>query len=312
MEKLERTKAFLLEFQDSLCASLERLETSGRRFLSDPWQRAEGGGGISRVIEYGDCFEKGGVNFSHVIGDSLPPSATAARPELSGRPFHATGVSIVLHPRNPYAPTSHANVRLFIAPARASEERDIWWVGGGFDLTPYYGFDEDCICWHRHAKSACDPFGEGLYARFKQACDEYFHLKHRGEPRGVGGIFFDDFQSGGFENAFGLIQSVARGYQEACTEILSRRIATPYQKRQRDFQLYRRGRYAEFNLVWDRGTLFGLQSNGRTESILMSLPPVAHWRYDYRPEPGSPEARLYEAYLKPRDWLSLDTQKDPA
>lgn len=302
---LDETKNFLLEFQKSLCSRLESLEASQTKFLIDEWKRAEGGGGISRVLEGGETFEKAGVNFSHVTGNRLPPSATAARPQLAGRPFHATGVSVVVHPKNPYVPTSHANVRLFIAPAQTDSEQDIWWVGGGFDLTPYYGFDEDCVLWHQQAKAACDPFGERLYPKFKSWCDDYFFLKHRNEPRGIGGIFFDDFDEGGFENCLGLIKSVASHFASSYAEIVSRRSNAEYTERERKFQLYRRGRYAEFNLVWDRGTHFGLQSNGRTESILMSLPPLVEWRYDYQPEPGTPEAALYEKYLKPKDWANL-------
>ena len=303
LDKLDQAKPFLLDYQARLCAQLEELETSNRTFLSDPWERAEGGGGISKVLEDGETFEKAGVNFSHVVGNKLPPSATANRPQLAGRPFHATGVSIVIHPRNPYVPTSHANVRFFIAPAQNETEEDIWWVGGGFDLTPYYGFKEDCITWHQHAKDACDPFGEHLYPKFKTWCDEYFFLKHRNEPRGIGGLFFDDFDEGGFDNSFGLIQSVAEHYKDAYAQIVSKRADTPYTDRERNFQLYRRGRYVEFNLVWDRGTHFGLQSNGRTESILMSMPPVVHWDYDWQPEPGSPEASLYTDFLPHKEWV---------
>ncbi|MBC2605164.1 oxygen-dependent coproporphyrinogen oxidase [Pelagicoccus albus] len=301
-DSLEKAKKYLLDYQSRLCAKLEELEKSETSFILDKWNREEGGGGISAVLEGGDTFEKAGVNFSHVMGDKLPPSATASRPQLAGRPFHATGVSIVIHPRNPYVPTSHANVRFFVAPAREEGEGDIWWVGGGFDLTPYYGFTEDCIAWHKHARDACSPFGEHLYPKFKAWCDEYFFLKHRNEPRGIGGLFFDDFDEGGFDNAFGLIQSVAEHFKEAYAGIVEQRSSTPYSERERKFQLYRRGRYVEFNLVWDRGTHFGLQSNGRTESILMSLPPVVEWRYDYQPEAGSPEAELYETFLKPQDW----------
>ncbi|MBK1878578.1 oxygen-dependent coproporphyrinogen oxidase [Pelagicoccus mobilis] len=304
LDKLQQAKTFLLDYQARLCAKLENHEVSGKTFLTDPWERAEGGGGISKVLEGGDIFEKAGVNFSHVMGNKLPPSATANRPQLAGRPFHATGVSIVIHPRNPYVPTSHANVRFFIAPAQKEGEQDIWWVGGGFDLTPYYGFTEDCRDWHQHAKDACDPFGEHLYPKFKTWCDDYFFLKHRNEPRGIGGLFFDDFDEGGFENAFGLIKSVAEHYKDAYSEIVTKRVNSSYGERERSFQLYRRGRYVEFNLVWDRGTHFGLQSNGRTESILMSLPPIVEWKYDYQPEADSPEAELYDTFLKPTDWLA--------
>lgn len=307
LEKLEQAKTFLLDYQAKLCASLEELEPSDTTFLTDPWDRPEGGGGISKVLEGGGTFEKAGVNFSHVMGSKLPPSATANRPQLAGRPFHATGVSIVIHPRNPYVPTSHANIRLFLAPAQEKHQEDIWWVGGGFDLTPYYGNREDCITWHQHAKDACDPYGAHLYPKFKTWCDDYFYLKHRNEPRGIGGIFFDDFDEGGFDNALGLIKSVAEHYKDAYAQIVAKRANTPYGERERTFQLYRRGRYVEFNLVWDRGTHFGLQSNGRTESILMSLPPIVEWKYDYHPEPNTPEAELYNTFLKPTDWLNIES-----
>lgn len=304
IDKLAQAKAFLLEYQATLCERIASAPGERATFRTDPWQRAEGGGGISRVLEDGAVFEKAGVNFSDVTGARLPPAATAARPQLAGRPFHATGVSVVIHPRNPYVPTSHANVRCFVAPARDASERDVWWVGGGFDLTPYYGFDEDCIAWHRAAKAACDPFGESLYPKFKDWCDTYFFLPHRNEPRGVGGLFFDDFDEGGFDNALGFLKSVAQAYADAYLPIVGRRKDIPYGERERSFQLYRRGRYVEFNLVYDRGTLFGLQSAGRVESILMSLPPLASWKYDYKPEPGADEARLYERFLKPRDWAN--------
>ena len=255
------------------------------------------------MIEEGVVFEKGGVNFFYVHGDALPLSATAQRPELAGRRFKALGVSLVMHPRNPYAPTSHANVRFFIAEKEDAEP--VWWFGGGYDLTPYYGFDEDAIAWHRTARAACKPFGPEVYPRFKSWCDRYFHLEHRNEPRGIGGLFFDDLNEGGFQHCFQLTQAIGNSYLEAYTPIVERRKDTQYGERQRRFQLYRRGRYVEFNLVYDRGTLFGLQSGGRTESILMSLPPLAAWRYDWQPEPGSEEARLYERYLKPVDWADL-------
>ncbi len=302
-QQLAQVKAFLQGYQTDLCEKLAELETSDHSFTSDQWTRPQGGGGVSCVLEGGDVFEKVGVNFSHVMGEQLPPSATASRPQIAGRPFHATGVSVVSHPRNPFAPTSHANVRFFIAPARSPDEKDVWWVGGGFDLTPYYGFQEDCIAWHQQAKAACEPFGSDLYPKFKAWCDDYFYLKHRSEPRGIGGLFFDDFSEGGFESCLGLIQSVAQGYADAYLPIVRKRRHTPYLDQHRDFQLYRRGRYAEFNLVWDRGTLFGLQSSGRTESILMSLPPTVVWKYDYQPEPGTPEAELTETFLPPQDWL---------
>lgn len=304
LDKLEAVKAYLLDLQKRLCASLEAEETDGSRFLADEWKRAEGGGGLSRVLENGEVFEKAGVNYSHVQGASLPPSASANRPALAGRPFHATGISVVIHPRNPYAPTSHANIRFFFAPASDATEEAIWWFGGGFDLTPYYGFEEDAIAWHQTAKAACDPFGDDLYAEFKDECDRYFFLPHRNEPRGIGGLFFDDFDRGGFENAFAFASSVGNAYGKAYLPIVSKRKKTEYGPRERAFQKYRRGRYVEFNLVYDRGTIFGLQSKGRTESILMSLPPNVSWKYDYQPEPNSPEAELYETFLKPTDWVN--------
>jgi len=305
LKTLELVKTYLLGLQRDLCAQLESVENPNHPFIVDAWDRPAGGGGITRVLEGGDVFEKAGVNFSHVMGDKLPPSATATRPQLAGRPFHATGVSVVIHPRNPYAPTSHANVRFFFAPARAADESDVWWFGGGFDLTPYYGFREDAIEWHRTAKAACDPFGAHLYPELKQACDRYFYIKHRSEPRGIGGLFFDDFDAGGFDNAFAFMQSVGDHFGKAYLPILKRRKDTPYGERERAFQRYRHGRYVEFNLVYDRGTLFGLQSDGRAESILMSLPSDVSWKYDYAPEPGTPEAELYETFLVPQDWVGM-------
>jgi coproporphyrinogen III oxidase len=272
----------------------------GKPFLTDSWTRPEGGGGVTRLIEEGDLFERGGVNFSHVTGSRLPPSATAARPALAGRAWEAMGVSLVLHPRNPYCPTAHMNVRCFIA--RKDGEEPVWWFGGGMDLTPYYGFEEDARHFHATCKRALAPFGEDTHSRYKKWCDEYFFLKHRNEPRGVGGIFFDDLSEGGFERCFALTQAVGDAFLDAYLPIAARRRALPYADRERDFQAYRRGRYVEFNLVWDRGTLFGLQSGGRTESILMSLPPVVKWRYDWKPEAGSAEEKLYTDFLKPRDW----------
>ena len=296
---LNAIKQYLLNLQDDICAQLH--EVDGGRFIEDSWQREEGGGGRSRVLENGAVIEKGGVNFSHVFGTQLPPSATAHRPELAGRHWQAMGVSLVIHPRNPYAPTSHANVRFFVAE-KAGEE-PVWWFGGGFDLTPYYGDEGDVRDWHRTARDACQPFGDDIYPRFKTWCDDYFFLKHRGEARGVGGLFFDDYNAGGFDTSFALMRSVGDAYIQAYRPILERRKDTPYGEREREFQLYRRGRYVEFNLVFDRGTLFGLQSGGRTESILMSLPPLVSWRYDWQPEPGSAEAALYEKFLPARDWL---------
>ncbi len=297
---LNAVSSYLLALQDTICQTLEH-EDDGGEFREDRWTRPEGGGGRSRVLENGAVFEKAGVNFSHVAGKSLPPSATAHRPELAGKPFHAMGVSLVIHPRNPYVPTSHMNVRFFIA---GEGEQAIWWFGGGFDLTPYYGFEEDCVHWHRVAREACFPHGADLYPRFKQWCDEYFFLKHRNEPRGVGGLFFDDFNALGAHGSFAFLRSVGDAYLKAYMPIVQRRKATPFGERERDFQLYRRGRYVEFNLVWDRGTHFGLQSGGRTESILMSLPPLVTWRYDFQPKPDTPEARLYDVFLKPHDWAN--------
>jgi len=299
----QRIKAYFQSLQQTICCALE--EEDGReKFSEDGWLREPGdqlaGGGISAVLQDGEVCEQAGVNFSHVTGSRLPLSATAHRAELTDRAFEAMGLSLVIHPRNPYVPTSHANLRFFIAEAPG--EAPVWWFGGGFDLTPYYGFDEDCRHWHNTARAACTPFGEDLYARYKAWCDTYFYLRHRGEPRGIGGVFFDDLNELGFEGTFDFVRSVGDHYLPAYLPIVERRRDTPYAERQRDFQLYRRGRYVEFNLVYDRGTLFGLQSGGRTESILMSLPPLVRWRYNWRPEPGSEEARLYEHYLKPREW----------
>jgi coproporphyrinogen III oxidase len=296
-----QVRDYLLQLQDIICGALEKADGKAH-FLEDNWSREEGGGGRSRVMEEGGVFEKAGVNFSHVFGNRLPHSATAARPELAGRSFQAMGVSLVIHPRNPYIPTSHANVRFFIA--EKEDAAAVWWFGGGFDLTPYYGFREDAVHWHRVARDACTPFGEDVYPRYKQWCDEYFFLKHRGEPRGVGGLFFDDLSEGGFERCFAFLGSVGNHYLPAYLPIVERRRDMAYGERERDFQAYRRGRYVEFNLVYDRGTLFGLQSGGRTEAILMSLPPIVKWRYDWHPEAGTPEAELYEVFLKPRNWLA--------
>jgi len=294
-------KNYLLGLQDRICTALEN-EDGVQKFREDAWERPEGGGGRSRVLTDGAVFEQAGVNFSQVFGQTLPPSATAHRPELAGRAWQALGVSLVIHPRNPYVPTSHMNVRFFIAEKEGAEP--VWWFGGGFDLTPYYGFEEDSVHWHQTAKAACEPFGADYYLRFKKWCDEYFFLKHRNETRGIGGLFFDDLHELGFEHCFGFMQSVGDHYLPAYVPIVQKRRDTPYGERERDFQLYRRGRYVEFNLVYDRGTLFGLQSGGRTESILMSLPPLVKWRYNWRPEPGTPEAKLYDEFLKPRDWLA--------
>ncbi len=293
-------KEYLLRLQNKICDELEA-EDGQAQFIEDSWEREQGGGGRTRVLTEGAVLEQAGVNFSHVFGDQMPASATAHRPELAGRKFQAMGVSLVIHPRNPYIPTSHANVRFFIAEKEGADP--IWWFGGGFDLTPYYPFEDDVIHWHRVSRDACEPFGKEVYPRFKKWCDEYFYLKHRNETRGVGGLFFDDLNEWGFDKSFDFMQSVGNHYIKAYRPIVARRKDTEYGSRERDFQLYRRGRYVEFNLVYDRGTLFGLQTGGRTESILMSLPPLVSWKYNWQPEPGSPEAKLYEEYLKPRDWL---------
>jgi coproporphyrinogen III oxidase len=292
-------EAFLRQLQSDICSALESLEPTAR-FAHDVWQRAEGGGGNTRVLEDGAALERAGVALSVIQGKRLPPAASARNPELAGRGFRAMGVSVVVHPRNPYAPTSHMNVRFLVA--ESADSPPIWWFGGGFDLTPIYGFDEDCRHWHATAKALCAPFGAEVYPRYKQACDDYFYLPHRQEPRGIGGLFFDDLNDGGFERCFAFQQSVGRGYVDALLPILQRRCDMTYGERERAFQLYRRGRYVEFNLVHDRGTLFGLQSGGRTESILMSMPPATGWRYRHVPEPGSPEAALTEHFLVPRAW----------
>ena len=297
---IARVKRYFSELQSRIVARLEAID--GGAFRTDAWDRPEGGGGVSCVIEQGRVVERGGVNFSHVKGDRLPPSATATRPRLAGRAFEVLGVSLVLHPLNPYAPTVHMNIRMFAAHEDGAE--DIWWFGGGMDLTPYYGFEEDAIHFHRTCRDALSPFGADCHPRFKRWCDEYFFLRHRNEPRGVGGIFFDDLNERGFEHCFALTQSVGDHFLPAYEPILERRKDTPYGEPERDFQAYRRGRYVEFNLVYDRGTLFGLQSNGRAEAILMSLPPLVKWRYDWRPAPGSAEAKLYTDFLTARDWLA--------
>ena len=302
---IARVKTYLLGLQDDICRGLEEEDGKGR-FEEDLWQRDAGGGGRTRVLVQGDVFEQAGVNFSHVFGKRLPPSATAARPELEGRDFQAMGISLVIHPRNPYVPTSHANIRFFIASKPGADEDtddSIWWFGGGYDLTPYYPNLEDVVHWHQTARETCEPYGNDVYPRYKKWCDDYFYLKHRDETRGVGGLFFDDLNEWGFERSFEFMQTIGNSYLPAYLPIVERRKHTEYGDRERDFQLYRRGRYVEFNLVYDRGTLFGLQSGGRTESILMSLPPLVSWRYNYQPEPGSAEAELYR-YLKPTDWLA--------
>lgn len=299
--QVEEVKAYLLALQDTICEGLAE-EDGEAQFITDEWARAEGGGGRSRVLTGGAVFEKAGVNFSHVYGANLPPSASASRPELAGRSFQALGVSLVIHPENPYIPTSHANVRLFVAEKPGEEP--IWWFGGGYDLTPYYGRDEDCISWHRVAQEACVPFGEEVYPRFKRWCDEYFYLRHRDEPRGVGGLFFDDLNEWDFDTSFAFMRAVGDSFLRAYLPVVQRNRNTPYGERERQWQLYRRGRYVEFNLVFDRGTLFGLQSGGRTEAILMSLPPLVRWEYDYAPEAGSEEEKLTSYYLQARDWLN--------
>jgi coproporphyrinogen III oxidase len=290
---------YLADLQNRIVAELERID--GQRFQRDRWQRSEGGGGESRVVEEGGVFERGGVNYSRVHGERLPPSASAARPELAGRAFEAMGVSLVLHPRNPFAPTVHMNVRFLVATKPGSDS--LWWFGGGMDLTPYYGFEEDARHFHSTCRQALEPFGPDLYPRFKRWCDEYFYLRHRGEPRGIGGVFFDDLNDGGFDRCFALTRSIGDHFLPAYLPVLERRRNLPFGERERDFQAYRRGRYVEFNLVYDRGTLFGLQSGGRAESILMSLPPIVKWRYDWKPDPATEEGRLYRDFLRPRDWL---------
>lgn len=297
---IHRVKEFFLSLQDTICRSLENIDQKAT-FQQDNWERKEGGGGRTRVLTNGALFEQAGVNFSHVYGDTLPKSATAHRPELAGRRFQAMGVSLVIHPLNPYIPTSHANVRFFIA--EKDGEDPVWWFGGGFDLTPYYGFEEDVIHWHKVAKSVCTPFSEDYYPRYKKWCDDYFYIKHRNEPRGVGGLFFDDLNNPDFDHCFEFVQHVGLGYLDAYLPIVEKRKSIPWGERERQFQLYRRGRYVEFNLVWDRGTLFGLQSGGRTESILMSMPPLVRFEYDYSPEPNTPEAKLYSDFLIPKEWV---------
>ena len=294
-------KNFLLELQSSICDGLEALDPSAKS-QSDSWDREKGGSGLSRVISNGEIFEKGGVNFSHVFGDAMPASATATRPELAGRAWQAMGVSLVIHPSNPFVPTSHANFRMFVAQKEGEEPT--WWFGGGYDLTPYYGFEEDCIYWHQKAKDACKDFGDQYHPQFKRQCDEYFQIKHRNEPRGIGGLFFDDFNELGFDQSFEFVKSIANSFLGAYLPIVNRRKGTTYTDHHKQFQEYRRGRYAEFNLVYDRGTIFGLQSGvGRIESILMSLPPVVRWIYDWQSEKGSDEEKLTAEFLKPREWV---------
>lgn len=296
---IDKIKTYLLDLQNRICEFVE-IEDGKQKFVEDKWMHGEGGGGLTRVMASGTVMEKAGVNFSHVCGNQLPQAATAKRPELANSTFQALGVSVVMHPLNPYVPTSHFNVR-FITVEKAGRD-PIWWFGGGFDLTPYYGYTEDCEHWHRMAKNACAPFGEEVYPKYKKWCDEYFYLKHRNEPRGIGGLFFDDLHEWGFDRGFEFMRSVGEHYIKAYQPIITRRKHETYTQRERDFQTYRRGRYVEYNLLYDRGTLFGLQSGGRTESILMSLPPVVTWSYDWHPVPGSPEAKLYEEFLKVKAW----------
>jgi coproporphyrinogen III oxidase len=301
MVNIASVKEYLLALQDNICEQLAE-EDGGKQFTEENWDRGEQlGGGRTRVLTNGHVIEKGGVNFSHVFGDKLPASATASRPELAGRSFQAMGVSLVIHPSNPYIPTSHANVRFFVAEKEGEEP--VWWFGGGFDLTPYYGFEEDVVQWHHKAIVACDPFGEDVYDIYKNWCDDYFYLKHRDEARGVGGLFFDDLNEAGFEKSFALMQSIGNHFVTAYRPIMAKRKDTKYGERERKFQSYRRGRYVEFNLVFDRGTIFGLQTGGRTESILMSLPPIVHWDYNWHPEAGTPEMALYTDFLPHKDWL---------
>ena len=294
---------YLQGLQGRIVEAIELID--GKNFLHDSWQRPEGGGGTSCMLEEGNIFERAGIGFSHVRGNKLPPAATAGHPEAAGRGWEAMGVSLVFHPRNPYVPTVHMNVRFFVARAQHADEKDIWWFGGGMDLTPYYGFEEDAVHFHRTCRDALAPFGADLYPSFKKECDEYFFLKHRSEPRGIGGVFFDDFNKLGFDNSFAMLKAVGDGFINAYLPIVQRRKDIAYGERERDFQAYRRGRYVEFNLVFDRGTLFGLQSNGRTESILLSMPPIVKWRYDWKPETGSPEAKLYTDFLIGKNWLSI-------
>lgn len=299
---LKQVKSYLMSLQDAICEQLAQVDGE-QSFQEDSWDRPGGGGGRSRIIKNGAVFEQGGVGFSHVYGEKMPASATAHRPELEGRDFNACGVSLVMHPETPMVPTVHMNVRFFIAQKEGEEP--VWWFGGGFDLTPFYPFDEDIIEWHQQAKNALDSVDEKLYPEYKAWCDDYFFLKHRDEARGVGGIFFDDLNDRSFDECFSVIKAVGDAFTKAYLPIVERRKNLAYTQQQRDFQLYRRGRYVEFNLVWDRGTLFGLQTGGRTESILMSMPPLARWEYDWQAQPGSAEEQLTEYYLKPRDWLAI-------
>ncbi|NNF40187.1 MAG: oxygen-dependent coproporphyrinogen oxidase [Woeseiaceae bacterium] len=300
MTAIDEVKDYLVTLQNRICGDLEALDGKAH-FVHDRWARPAGGGGESRVLADGAVFEKAGVSLSHVFGDEMPPSATKTRPELAGKAFQAVGVSLVLHPQNPYVPTTHANFRFF----SAGTDEPVWWFGGGYDLTPYYPFHDDVLHWHATAKNACDPYGKDKYPRYKAWCDEYFYLKHREETRGAGGLFFDDLNADGFEQCFAFVRSAGDSFLAGYAPIVKKRVGHPYGERERNFQLYRRGRYVEFNLLYDRGTLFGLQSGGRTESILMSLPPLVAWHYDWQPAPGSVEEILYRDYLRPRDWLGI-------
>ncbi len=301
MNDLEQIGDYLKALQNRIVAELEQLDGNAT-FRRDRWERPGGGGGLSCALEDGAVFEKAGVGYSHVFGDKMPPSATRTRPDLAGSGFQALGVSLVIHPLNPYVPTAHANFRFFTA---GDGDKSVWWFGGGFDLTPFYPFEEDIVHWHETAKAACDPFGDDLYARYKKWCDDYFFLEHRNERRGVGGLFFDDVNEAGFDRSFAFLQSAGDSFLPAYRPIVKKRKDHPYGERQREFQLHRRGRYVEFNLIYDRGTIFGLQSGGRTESILMSLPPLVRWDYDWHPEAGSPEEKLCPDFLQPRNWLGI-------
>lgn len=305
-QKKKSIEEFFLNWQDVLCAGFTKLD--GQKFIEDAWIHKSGGGGRSRVLSDGNLFERAGVNFSHIIGDNLPQAATQSRVKLSGAAFEAMGVSLVIHPKNPYAPTSHANFRFFSATTKTNET--VWWFGGGFDLTPYYPFLEDCVHWHKQAKEACDPFGSDIYNRFKRWCDDYFYLKHRNEQRGVGGIFFDDLNEWGFDQTFDFVKLAASKYMKAYFPIIEKRHDLPFSQEERDFQCYRRGRYVEFNLLFDRGTIFGVQTGGRTESILMSLPPEVRWRYNWQPQKGTREYKLTDYFLKPQDWLSIKAKEE--
>lgn len=304
MSDIQTVKHYLLNLQTQLCHTLETFERN-REFISDSWHYQGGGGGESRVLENGDVIERAGVNFSHVNGHNLPPSASERRPHLANNPFQALGMSTVIHPKNPYVPTAHANFRCF--QVESSEHGTVWWFGGGFDLTPYYGFEEDCVLWHEHARKACETLDSEVYERFKQWCDDYFYLRHRREQRGIGGLFFDDVNEWPFEQCFEFVQACGEHFIQAYRTIMERRKDYEYGERERQFQKYRRGRYVEFNLLFDRGTLFGIQSGGRTESILVSMPPEVSWRYNWQPEPNTPEAELYDKFLVPQDWLSVTT-----